>query len=209
MCLAVCCAVQNDLQQMRAAYDAFLAQYPLCYGYWKKYAEAERRQGSSSGDADGAGSGAAATAAAGSRAAAQQAAAAVYQRGVAAVPHSTELWVAYAALLQASDAPTDTVRRWAAAARQQCVLPCALVSALAVGTAHSTARHVWMLHMIRWLPLQQHCAHDSPTDSYVPTQCQLLHFLCAHTPGCPTVSMRPPLLLLGATTPPASCGTSS
>lgn len=167
--VAVRCAVQNDLQQLRAAYDAFLAQYPLCYGYWKKYAEAERRQGSSSGEADGAGSGAAATAAAGgSSAAAQQAAAAVYQRGVAAVPHSTELWVAYAALLQASDAPTDTVRRWAAAARQHsvCVLPRAFVSALAVATAHSTVIHVWMLHMIRWL---SHCSTARMTHPPTPT----------------------------------------
>ena len=96
--------LQDAIQHIRAAYDAFLAEYPLCYGYWKKYAEAERRHGSSEADAAG-GSGS-------SSAAGVAAATAVYQRGVAAVPHSAELWVAYAAMLQSSDAPTDDVRRW-------------------------------------------------------------------------------------------------
>jgi hypothetical protein len=94
-----CCVLQDDISQLRKAYEAFLAQYPLCYGYWKKYAEAERRHGSSGSDGDAA------------AAAAMSAAAAVYKRGVAAVPHSAELWVAYATLLQGSDAPTDSVRR--------------------------------------------------------------------------------------------------
>lgn len=98
--------LQDDLQQLRTAYDAFLAQYPLCYGYWKKYAEAELRHGSST-EADAAAGAAAAAGSSGGR----EAAAAVYRRAVAAVPHSTELWVAYAALMQSSDAPTDTVRR--------------------------------------------------------------------------------------------------
>ncbi|WIA42897.1 hypothetical protein OEZ86_008812 [Tetradesmus obliquus] len=76
----------DDVQQIRSAYDAFLAEFPLCYGYWKRYAEAERRHGSS------------------------EAAAAVLERGVAATPYSTELWVAYANLLLAADAETDAVR---------------------------------------------------------------------------------------------------
>jgi pre-mRNA-processing factor 39 len=95
---------QDDIQHIRAAYDAFLERYPLCYGYWKKYAAAEQRHGSS-GDTD-------AAAAAGGSSGGVAAAAAVYQRGVAAVPHSPELWVAYASLLQGSDAATDDVRRW-------------------------------------------------------------------------------------------------
>eukprot|EP00882_Tetradesmus_deserticola_P022185 GHRQ01024077.1.p2 GENE.GHRQ01024077.1~~GHRQ01024077.1.p2 ORF type:complete len:199 (+),score=63.65 GHRQ01024077.1:1339-1935(+) len=82
-----CLCLQDDVQHIRAAYDAFLAEYPLCYGYWKRYAEAEQRHGSS------------------------EAAAAVYERGVAATPYSTELWVAYAGLLLAADAETDAVRR--------------------------------------------------------------------------------------------------
>lgn len=123
---------QGDIQHLRAAYDAFLARFPLCYGYWKKYAEAERRHGSSatgggsSGNEAAAGDAAATTATAAAdggvdnttssgSVAGLQAAEAVYQRGVAAVPHSAELWVAYAAMLQSSDAPTDAVRRWVGA----------------------------------------------------------------------------------------------
>jgi len=30
----------------REAYDKFLARYPYCYGYWKKYADYEKRKGS-------------------------------------------------------------------------------------------------------------------------------------------------------------------
>lgn len=29
----------------RRALVAFLARYPLCYGYWKKFADLERRSG--------------------------------------------------------------------------------------------------------------------------------------------------------------------
>jgi pre-mRNA-processing factor 39 len=108
-CLCVCfvSALQDDLQQLRKAYDAFLERYPLCYGYWKKYAEAEKRHAADSAATDAT---AAAAAAATTTGGSVEAAAAVYQRGVAAVPHSAELWVAYAALLQGSDAPSDTVR---------------------------------------------------------------------------------------------------
>jgi hypothetical protein len=80
--------LQDELSQIRTAFDAFLVEYPLCYGYWKKYAEAERRHGNI------------------------EAATAVYQRGVAATPYSTDLWLAYAAMLQATDGDTEAVRRW-------------------------------------------------------------------------------------------------
>lgn len=80
---------QDDVNHIRSTYDAFFGEYPLCYGYWKKYAEAERRHGSN------------------------EAATAVYERGCAATPYSTDLWVAYAAFLLASDATTNAVRRWA------------------------------------------------------------------------------------------------
>jgi pre-mRNA-processing factor 39 len=29
----------------RESFDAFFKQYPYCYGYWKKYADMEKRQG--------------------------------------------------------------------------------------------------------------------------------------------------------------------
>lgn len=40
------CLLQNDIEAAREAYDAFLAHYPYCYGYWRKYADYEKRKGS-------------------------------------------------------------------------------------------------------------------------------------------------------------------
>lgn len=84
---SVPCRAQDDINRLRSTYDAFFVLYPLCFGYWKKYAEAERRHGSI------------------------EAATAVYERGCAATPYSTDLWVAYAAFLLATDGSTDAVRR--------------------------------------------------------------------------------------------------
>lgn len=36
-------SLQNHLFAARKAFDAFFAHYPYCYGYWKKYADMERR----------------------------------------------------------------------------------------------------------------------------------------------------------------------
>ena len=36
---------QNELPKLQAVFDAFLAEYPLCFAYWKKYADAEARSG--------------------------------------------------------------------------------------------------------------------------------------------------------------------
>ncbi len=85
---------QDHLEKLRAVYDAFLALYPLCYGYWKKYADAELKRGGSA-----------------------ETAAAVYERGVASVPYSVDLWGHYAAFKQAQEGSSaDDVRRWAARA---------------------------------------------------------------------------------------------
>ena len=35
--------LQHNLDAAREAYDAFLARYPYCYGYWKKYADMEKK----------------------------------------------------------------------------------------------------------------------------------------------------------------------
>lgn len=35
----------SDLESGREAYDGFFERYPYCYGYWKKYADLERRKG--------------------------------------------------------------------------------------------------------------------------------------------------------------------
>ena len=34
---------QNKIRPARAAFDAFFKRYPYCYGYWKKYADMERK----------------------------------------------------------------------------------------------------------------------------------------------------------------------
>ncbi|CAM6049368.1 unnamed protein product, partial [Sphagnum compactum] len=35
----------DNILKIQAAYDTFLAEFPLCYGYWKKYADHEVRLG--------------------------------------------------------------------------------------------------------------------------------------------------------------------
>jgi pre-mRNA-processing factor 39 len=92
MVLPVCCIAamieQDDLQQLRASYDAFLAMWPLCYGYWKRYADAEKRHGDI------------------------VAALAVFERGVAATPYSPDLWSHFTAFQQAQGVASEDVRRW-------------------------------------------------------------------------------------------------
>ena len=85
---------QNDPVLTSQALEALLAEWPLCYGYWKKLADAA----------------AAVAAAAGGDAA--SAAAAVYERGLAAgLAASPDLWLPYAARLVADGASDDAVRR--------------------------------------------------------------------------------------------------
>lgn len=36
---------QSDAEAAREAYDTFLSHYPYCYGYWRKYADYEKRKG--------------------------------------------------------------------------------------------------------------------------------------------------------------------
>ena len=73
---------------MREAYDAFLAEYPLCFGYWKKLAEAEARLG---GGAERVGE--------------------VYERGCSAAAYSVDMWAAYLAHAAASGGPQEEVER--------------------------------------------------------------------------------------------------
>lgn len=171
--------LQDDIQQLRKAYDAFLERYPLCYGYWKKYAEAEKRHAASSSAATDLA--AAAAGSNGSSGSSVEAAAAVYQRAVAAVPHSAELWVAYAALLQGSDAPTDTVRRW--------------------GGYSCVADFGWAAAFINMGVPLLHSQFTVPTWNI--GNCTAAFATAA------AVCMRPPLLLLAATTLRACCGTST
>ena len=74
------------------AFDAFLSYYPFCYGYWKKYADHTQRNASANGLGP-------------------EAVIAVYERGVAAVPHSVDMWAHYcnfmSCLLYTSPSPRD------------------------------------------------------------------------------------------------------
>ncbi|KAF5840473.1 hypothetical protein DUNSADRAFT_16564 [Dunaliella salina] len=76
----------DDIARIRAVYEPFLAAFPLCYGYWKKYADAEHRHGN------------------------VEAALQVYDRGVTATPHSLDLWGHYAAYRKANGGTPDEVR---------------------------------------------------------------------------------------------------
>lgn len=79
---------QNDIERLRAVYEPFLSAFPLCYGYWKKYADAEHRHGN------------------------VEVAVAVYDRGVTATPRSMDLWGHYAAYRRANAAGNpDDIRR--------------------------------------------------------------------------------------------------
>jgi hypothetical protein len=81
------CPVQGDLKALREVYDDFLSSYPLCYGYWKKYAEIQLKHGS------------------------VEDAKSIYERGVAAISNSVELWLAYANFLQANGGSSEEIRR--------------------------------------------------------------------------------------------------
>ncbi|CAM1292568.1 PRPF39 (predicted), partial [Pycnogonum litorale] len=61
----------DDLEQARKAFDEFFELYPYCYGYWKKYADIEKKNENCD--------------------AAQK----VYERGLDAIPLSVDLWIHY------------------------------------------------------------------------------------------------------------------
>ena len=65
-------ASEATQEEAREAYDAFLNRYPYCYGYWKKYADYEKRNGG-----------------------AKEKAMMVFERGIAAIPLSVDLWIHY------------------------------------------------------------------------------------------------------------------
>ncbi|KAH9380254.1 hypothetical protein HPB48_018202 [Haemaphysalis longicornis] len=62
---------ENSLAAAREAFDKFFSYYPYCYGYWKKYAEMEKQLCSI------------------------EKAEETFERGVAAIPLSVDLWIYY------------------------------------------------------------------------------------------------------------------
>lgn len=62
---------ESDLEAAREAYDTFLSHYPYCYGYWRKYADYEKRKGEKTKCEE------------------------VFERGLKAIPLSVDLWLHY------------------------------------------------------------------------------------------------------------------
>lgn len=72
---------ENDMEAAREAYDAFLSHYPYCYGYWRKYADYEKRKGNKKKCEE------------------------VFERGLKSIPLSVDLWIHYLTYVRASRPP--------------------------------------------------------------------------------------------------------
>lgn len=77
---------EDNLLKIRKVYDAFLAEFPLCYGYWKKYADHEARLGNVDKIVE------------------------VYERAVLAVTYSLDIWLHYCMFAISTYGDPDTIR---------------------------------------------------------------------------------------------------
>ncbi|XP_063465339.1 pre-mRNA-processing factor 39 isoform X2 [Symphalangus syndactylus] len=73
----------NHLMAARKAFDRFFIHYPYCYGYWKKYADLEKRHDNIKPSDE------------------------VYRRGLQAIPLSVDLWIHYINFLKETLDPGD------------------------------------------------------------------------------------------------------
>ncbi|KAF5459420.1 hypothetical protein F2P56_023368 [Juglans regia] len=78
---------QENILKIRKAYDAFLAEFPLCYGYWKKYADHEAHLGSVEKVVE------------------------VYERAVQGVTYSVDIWLHYCIFAISTYGDPETIRR--------------------------------------------------------------------------------------------------
>ncbi|XP_036398685.1 pre-mRNA-processing factor 39-like [Megalops cyprinoides] len=74
---------ENHIGAARMAFDSFFARYPYCYGYWKKYADMERRLSDT------------------------KVAEEVYRRGLQAIPLSVDLWLHFITFLRETADPSS------------------------------------------------------------------------------------------------------
>ncbi|XP_019750567.1 pre-mRNA-processing factor 39 isoform X2 [Hippocampus comes] len=74
---------ENILEAVRKSFDVFLLRYPYCYGYWKKYADIEKRHGYI------------------------HVAEEVYRRGLQAIPLSVDLWLHYMTYIKENSDTSD------------------------------------------------------------------------------------------------------
>ncbi|KAF4041277.1 putative TPR region domain-containing protein [Phytophthora infestans] len=90
-------------ETVETTYDRFLTEFPLCFGYWNKYAQYEYRLGSRTRE-DGLGTVA-------TQGEAKQKACEVYERGVVAVRYSVDMWMKYCEfLIHTLHSPVDETR---------------------------------------------------------------------------------------------------
>ncbi|KAI7734866.1 hypothetical protein M8C21_008804 [Ambrosia artemisiifolia] len=78
---------EDNIMKIRKVYDTFLAEFPLCYGYWKKYADHEARLGYMDKVVE------------------------VYERAVHGVTYSVDMWLHYCVFAINTYGDPDTVRR--------------------------------------------------------------------------------------------------
>ncbi|KAJ0061246.1 hypothetical protein NL108_013919 [Boleophthalmus pectinirostris] len=74
---------ENSLDAVTKAFDHFFLRYPYCYGYWKKYADLEKKHGNI------------------------QVAEEVYRRGLQVIPLSVDLWLHYMTFIKENSDPND------------------------------------------------------------------------------------------------------
>ncbi|XP_060908378.1 pre-mRNA-processing factor 39 [Labrus mixtus] len=74
---------ENILAAVKKAFDVFFLRYPYCYGYWKKYADIEKKHGNI------------------------QVAEEVYRRGLQVIPLSVDLWLHYLTFIKENSDPAD------------------------------------------------------------------------------------------------------
>jgi len=67
---------ENNVENVREAYNKFLELYPYCYGYWRKFADFEKRNDN------------------------KEECETVFQRGLSAIPLSVDLWIHYMTYLK-------------------------------------------------------------------------------------------------------------
>lgn len=73
---------------IRKVYDSFLAEFPLCYGYWKKYADHEFNLSTVDRVVE------------------------VYEQAVQAVTYSVDIWLHYCLFAIGAYGDGETVRRY-------------------------------------------------------------------------------------------------
>ncbi|KAK9057399.1 hypothetical protein SSX86_022234 [Deinandra increscens subsp. villosa] len=78
---------EDNILKIRKVYDTFLAEFPLCYGYWKKYADHEARLGFLDKVVE------------------------VYERAVHGVTYSVDMWLHYCVFAINTYGDPETVRR--------------------------------------------------------------------------------------------------